>query len=130
MMARHSELLRYGVNGLLATAVHYIVLYFCIEFFQFRSAGVANLVASAFGISVSFMGNRYFVFKNTDKGFLSQAAKFAGLYAVIGFVHGSTLYVWTDIYKLNYNFGFLIAVLIQFTLGYIASKRFVFNKKQ
>ena len=123
-----SELVRYGVNGIVATAVHYLVLFLSMEFFQFGSAGLANLLASIFGISISFIGNRYFVFPSSGEGILVQAVKFAGLYAAIGLLHGFTLYIWTDIYSLSYHFGFLIAVMIQFSLGYLAGKNIVFKK--
>jgi putative flippase GtrA len=125
---RRSELLRYVGNGVLATGVHYLVLFVGIEYIKFRSAGVANLFASTFGISASFIGNRYFVFKNTNEKVFIQAFKFIGLYTAIGFIHGFTLFIWSDLYKKDYKFGFIIAVTIQFILGYIASKKFIFNK--
>lgn len=122
-----SRFVRYGINGLFATAVHYLVLFVGIEVIQLSFAGVANFLASLFGISVSFIGNRYFVFKSANEGIIGQAIKFAGLYAVIAFLHGFTLYVWSDVYGLDYNYGFLIAVIIQFLLGYLAGKHIIFK---
>jgi putative flippase GtrA len=128
-MNRHAEeIVRYGINGVAATAVHYFVLFSGIEFFQLNSAGFANLLASIFGISVSFIGNRYFVFRSRENRICAQAIKFIGLYMIIGFLHGLTLYFWSDVYRLNYHYGFMIAVTIQFLLGYLAGKTIIFGK--
>ena len=60
------QVARYIVNGLFATAVHYGVLTFCLTVLQLPSAGVANLIAAVFGITASFFGSRYFVFRRPD----------------------------------------------------------------
>ena len=89
---------------------------------------MANLLASLFGISASFLGNRHYVFRSTREDLLFQATKFIALYTAIALLHGTTLYIWTDLYNLNYNLGFLIAVLIQFSLGYLGGKTLVFSE--
>jgi putative flippase GtrA len=127
MNPRLLELMRFGINGAAATAVHYAVLHACIEWLRLGLAGAANFLASLFGISVSFLGNRYFVFDGARQPLLRQAMKFAGLYALIALLHGSVMWVWADVYGLNYHGGFVIAVLIQFTLGYLGGKRLVFE---
>jgi putative flippase GtrA len=124
------RLRRYIVNGVAATAIHYSILLFCIETLHLQSAGAANLIASIFGISASFLGNRYFVFQSRRASIFLQATKFIGIYIAIAALHGTTLYLWTDVYHLNYNLGFIIAVIIQFILGYIAGKDFVFADKE
>ena len=122
------EMLRYSINGFIATILHYSVLFFCLEIAELRSAGFANLLASTIGISLSFLGNRYFVFCRYEVGIITQAAKFIGLYSTIAIMHGGVLYLWTDRLGLNYNIGFVIAVFIQFLLGYFGGKQFVFNQ--
>jgi putative flippase GtrA len=119
---------RYVINGVVATAVHYSVLFLNIEVFSVRSAAVANVIASIAGIAVSFVGNRYFVFSSTSEPIVYQALKFSGLYALVALLHGSVLLIWTDWLELHYSFGFLLAVCIQMLLGFWASKRYVFNR--
>jgi len=119
--------IRYIINGIVATAFHYAILYLAIEVVDLHSAGVSNLLASIVGISASFLGNRYFVFKSTQSSIYSQAITFLGFYAAIALIHGGVLYLWTDRLGLNYNIGFLIAVLIQTILGFIAGNRYVFK---
>lgn len=122
-----TRLIAYAINGVAATAVHYGALYTCLELLEFRYAGVANLTASVFGISSSFLGNRYFVFRSAVKPLYSQAVAFVVLFSLIALIHGTVLFVWTDVFGLNYRIGFLVAVAIQFTLGYLGSKRLIFR---
>lgn len=127
MKLKIEEVLRYVLNGVAATGVHYSVLYSCIEILHFNSIGLANFCASLVGISSSFLGNRYFVFGQRDQKIVSQFVRFISLYSLVAFLHGAFLYVWSDILLNDYNYGFAIAVAIQFLLGYYASKGFVFK---
>lgn len=121
------ELIRYILNGLFATGVHYSILTLNLQVLEFTYAGVANLIAGAFGISTSFLGNRYFVFKKTDQSFTQQAWKFCILYLVIALVHGAILFVWSDLFGRDYRIGFLIATAIQFLASYVGNKLLVFT---
>jgi putative flippase GtrA len=104
------------------------MLVFSIEFLQIKSAGVANMAASVVGISVSFTGNRYFVFKNIQEGFISQAARFSVLYVAIAVLHSTILFFWSDVYGFDYKSGFLIATLFQFLISYLGNKTLVFTR--
>lgn len=127
-MKRHVlELLRYGINGLAATAVHFAVLSFNLNVLGFQSAGAANMLAAVFGIGASFMGSRYFVFPRTGETIVMQAMKFSGLYGVIALVHGLILFIWTDWYGLDYKLGFIISTAVQVSLSYFGNKFLVFK---
>lgn len=121
------EVLRYGINGIVATGVHYAVLTFNLQVLAMPSAGLANLVAALFGISTSFFGSRYFVFRQTEEGVLAQAAKFGGLYAVFALVHGAVLFVWTDWMCYDYRLGFLLATAFQVAGSYLGNKFLIFK---
>ncbi len=123
-----SEILRYGLNGLVATGVHYGVLTFNLKVLGFTSAGLANGIAALFGITCSFFGSRYFVFRKTDVPVLAQALKFSGLYGLIALLHASVLLVWTDWLAFDYRIGFLLATGVQVTLSYLGNKKLVFRK--
>ncbi len=124
---RITELLKYVINGLIATIVHYGVLTFNIKVIGITSVGIANLIAACFGICTSFFGNRYFVFQRNDSEIFSQALKFSYLYGGIALIHGSILLVWSDRFGYDYRVGFLIATFFQFVLSYIGNKKMVFN---
>jgi len=122
-----AQIVRYVVNGLVATAVHFVVLTTNLHVFDMRSAGVANLYAAVVGISVSFLGSRYFVFRKRDQTILRQASKFGVLYVLIACLHGTVLYGWSDACQLDYRIGFLLATALQMVLSYWGNKMLVFK---
>ena len=128
-MIDHKEIVRYIINGVIATAVHFSVLTFNMEIAQMSSAGIANFIAAIFGITVSFLGSRYYVYRNHTGTFISHAVKFSFLYATIAILHGFILYLWTDLYGLNWRIGFLVATAVQVTLSYIGNKIWVFTNE-
>lgn len=122
-----SELQKYILNGVVATLVHYCVLTIIIESDLLSSAGVANLIASMFGIAASFCGNRYFVFRESSKPIVRQGINFIVLYAGIALLQGFTLFLWTDLLKFDYRLGFLISTGLQFICSYVGNKLIVFR---
>lgn len=127
MNIHSKELMRYVINGLAATLVHYGVLTFNLHVLSMSSAGAANLFAAVFGITASFLGSRYYVFNKIDESLLKQALKFSGLYGAIALLHGLVLLVWTDWLGFDYRQGFLIATAFQVSLSYVGNKKLVFN---
>lgn len=127
MKASFWEVLRYAINGFVATAVHFAVLAFNLHVLHFSSAGLANLTASLFGISASFVGSRYFVFPRTGEPIVAEALRFIGLYGAIALLHGAVLLVWSDYFGLDYRAGFLLATVLQVSLSYLGNKFLVFK---
>jgi putative flippase GtrA len=121
------ESVRYVINGFIATFIHYSILNFNILVLNIESAGIANFIAAIFGITASFIGSRYFVYKNHTNTLSSQLFRFLLLYGFITILHGFVLYIWTDIYSLNYHLGFVIATLLQVSLSYVGNKVLVFK---
>lgn len=122
-----SELLRYVLNGLVATAVHYGVFVFMLETWRFPSAAIASVMAALVGIAISFMGCRYFVFREMQGTFLQQFPRFIALYASIALLHGLVLLIWSDWFGMDYRMGFLIATGLQVMLSYFGNKILVFK---
>jgi putative flippase GtrA len=122
------ELGRYVVNGVFATGVHFSILALCLRIPGWPSAGLANLIAAFFGITSSFFGNRHFVFRNRIQPFFTQGTKFLVLYGAIALLHGATLGLTTDLLKIDYRIGFLIATGLQLSLSYGGNKKLVFNQ--
>lgn len=124
----NQRVVRYAVNGLVATAVHFGVLQVNMKLLDMSSGGLANLIAAFFGIAVSFIGSRYYVFQSHQKAILTQASKFGALYAAIACLHGIVLYVWHDLQGWDYRIGFLVATVLQVLLSYWGNKIIVFKK--
>ena len=118
---------RYLINGLAATVVHFAVLTFNLKVLDWDSAGIANLVAAVFGITASFLGSRYFVFQGSAEPLFKQVYRFIFLYAAIALLHGALMYVWADHYNLNYVAGFVVATGMQVLCSYWGNKRMVFK---
>ena len=118
---------RYLINGLAATAVHFAVLTFNLTVLGWRSAGISNLVAAIFGITASFLGSRYFVFQGSAEPLFKQVYRFIFLYAAIALLHGALMYVWADHFHLNYIAGFVVATGMQVLCSYWGNKRMVFK---
>lgn len=127
MNTQAQEVTRYIANGLIATAVNYGVLTFNLNVLSFHSAGLANLVASIFGITISFLGSRYFVFRNTQASLVQQAIKFSSLYGAIAVLNGLVLLIWTDWSGLDYRTGFLLGTAMQVILSFFGNKLLVFR---
>lgn len=126
--SHRAELLRFIVNGLFATGVHFAVLTFNLKVLDFGSAGLANLCAAVAGISASFLGNRFFVFSAAEpQPLLTQAVKFSGLYGAIAVLHGAVLWLWSDRWGLDYRLGFVLATGMQVSLSYLGNKLLVFK---
>lgn len=121
------EFFKFCINGGVATFVHFSVLMIGIELLAIPSAGLANALASLFGICSSFLGNRWFVFPKTGSPILAEFTKFAGLYALIAVLHGFILFVWSDRYGFDYRIGFVWATGVQVILSYFTNKFLVFK---
>lgn len=127
MKLKTTEIIRYVINGIIATAVHFGVLTFNLKVLDMHSAGLANLTAAGFGIFSSFLGNRYFVFGKHQVNIVSQAIKFSFLYLATAIIHTGVLFIWSDCLLLDYKIGFLLATLIQFLVSYTSNKLMVFK---
>jgi putative flippase GtrA len=121
------RLLRYVVNGVVATVVHYGALSFLLEIVRMPSAGLANGLAAMIGIATSFLGSRYYVFRAGEAPLIGQATRFVALYAAIAVLHAATLWLWTDIGGLDYRLGFLVASVLQFACSYVGNRWLVFR---
>lgn len=124
-----NEVVRYIINGLFATGIHYGILNFNIHVLNIYPYGLANFLAAIFGIMASFLGSRYFVYQEHTNSLSSQIVRFGLLYCTIAVLHGFVLYLWTDVYQLNYHIGFLVATAVQVVLSYFGNKVLVFKNE-
>ncbi|MFM8860217.1 MAG: GtrA family protein [Methylocystis sp.] len=120
------EIIRYIINGLVATAAHYGAFLFNLSLLPAQSAGLANFLAAFVGIVTSFIGGRYFVFRNWQSPLLTQFLRFGALYASIAVLSGVTLFLWSDLLHFDQRAGFLIGVLLQVVFSYFGGKKLVF----
>jgi putative flippase GtrA len=121
------ELIRYVINGLVATFVNWAVMRLCLDVIHLPWAWLAYWIGALVGISVSFLGNRYFVFRRTDGPIAAQAAKFLAVYAAIALLVSGIMAVWSDWWHYDTNVGFVLATGVQVALSYVSNKVLVFR---
>ena len=121
------QAVRYVINGLAATAVHYGVLRFNIEVLHIPLAAAANALAAVFGITASFLGSRYFVFRGRQGSLARQGSLFLLVYALIAVLHALVMYLWADRLGLDYRIGFVLATGMQMAISFIANRWVVFK---
>jgi len=121
------KVFKFIINGLIATFVHYIVLYFNMEIIGMTSATVANLIGASFGITVSFFGNRNFVFLSKNSAIHFQAMGFIILQSILVAMQSIIVYIWVDLYDYNYQIVFIFAVGVSAVLSYTANKIIIFR---
>lgn len=122
-----AQLIRFVINGLAATAVHYGVLHVCIEMLHVPLAALANGVAAVFGITASFLGNRYFVFQGQTTSAVRQGSMFLMVYATIALLHTLLMFAWADWLGLDYRIGFVLITGVQMVLSFLINKFVVFK---
>jgi putative flippase GtrA len=120
--------LRYLLNGIVATCTHYTVLNGCIHLAHIPSAGLSNLLAACTGITVSFIGSRYFVFPGGTESLWHQLGRFWLLYAVLALLQGCVMFLWSDMAGLDYRIGFLVGTFLQMICSYFGGKHWVFRR--
>lgn len=125
-MAIQSTAIRFAINGFIATAAHYLTLVILLEIVELSSAGLANGLAAIVGISVSYLGNRSYVFKSDEPHTLTLP-RFLSVYVGVAFYHAGFLAFWTDLFGYSYQLGFLVATGISIVLTFLGNKLFVFR---
>lgn len=129
MREEAGRIVRFILNGLFATAVHYGVLAGLIEGAGLGSAAVANALAAVCGIAVSYAGNRTFVLRSRA---LHRRAgpRFLACYAAVVSLHGGAMALWADIGGLDYRIGFLLFTGLAAVLTYLLNRFFVFSEPE
>ena len=123
------RIVRFILNGLFATAVHFGVLAGLIEGAGMGSAAIANALAAVCGIAVSYAGNRTFVLRSRAPH-RRAGARFLACYAAIVSLHGGAMALWADLGGLDYRIGFVLFTGLAAILTYLLNRFFVFSEPE
>jgi putative flippase GtrA len=129
MISNYFRILRFIFVGIIATLTHYLSLLFFVEIIELGSYGFSNLLAALFGITVSFIGSKYFTFKSEHGSLTFQIPFFLLINFGLLALHGFWLTLWSDILKLNFHYGFVIALFFQIFISYNFSKKIFLTVK-
>ena len=124
--------IKFIVNGLLATVVHYVMM-LLLSHYVIAIYAIAYGVASFFGILTSFLGNKFFVFTSANQiqaqnnSTFTQLRSFLLLYGLIMLICSLFMGVLSDLLHINYNLSFIMALCVQTLLSFFGNKRYVFK---
>jgi len=121
------KIARFLLVGLFNAILGYsliIVLYTLLNLNLYLS----NFIGYLFGLIISFILNRNFVFKAKGE-ILAPFIKFVFSFFISYFLNIFVIYISTEFIKLNYYFSLLIASLIYSISFFISCNYFIFRKK-
>lgn len=124
------EVVRYAINGAVATLVHFTVFAAAKYALGDGFAGLSNAIGAVFGITTSFIGSRYFVFPHRRGDWRGELGRFLALYGALAVMHFLVLYFWTDIGGLNPFAGFVVATILQVVATFFGNRLLVFRNGQ
>ena len=121
------EIYLFLTNGIIATVTHFIILFVFVENNLFSYISFSYFFAAIISISISFLGNKYFVFQNKNN-FVGDLLRFFLLYIVLLILNSVIIYILCDVIDIDYKVGFTIALVFQTIFSYLGLKFFVFLK--
>ena len=121
------EIYLFLINGIIATVTHFIILFVFVENNLFSYVSFSYFFAAIISISISFLGNKYFVFQNKNN-FVGDLLRFFLLYIVLLILNSVIIYILCDVIDIDYKVGFTIALVFQTIFSYLGLKFFVFLK--
>ena len=132
------ETISYVVVGVLTTAVDYVIYWLVNE--ALKKTGMAVAVSATYAQAVSWFGavvfayfaNKFFVFRNRERGFWHMLKEFGQFFAA-RVISGVVVIVcqWLLIDKLGMNeyIAKIFGSVFNLVFNYVASKLVIFRKK-
>jgi len=117
---------RFILNGLAATATHYVSLMLLAEWLGLRPVGLMNLIAAALGVAVSYLGNHHFVFRSKRRQ-RDTLGRFLGVYGLSTLLHGLLMGAWADLAGLPTTPGFVLVTGITAAVNFVVGRFWVFD---
>lgn len=131
LFQKHREIILYIFFGCCTTAVNYISFFLCLNVLHIDLV-ISNIIAWIIGVLFAYFTNRGMVFQSQVKGaknFLIELTAFFGARLFSLIVETVFLYIFVEFFAMNELVAKLIMAVVVVILNYIASKLFVFRKK-
>lgn len=117
---------RYSLIGVVAASVHYFVAITCAWYWNW-SISFTNVIAFLCAVWISFLGHRYFTFKEQRSTSQKSCTKFFTV-AILGFVFNETTLVFLNNLKLfSVQVNLFLAIAATAALTFILNKHFTFD---
>lgn len=125
-MIKNNIFSRYIISGMFVTVFHLIILNLNVQILKVPSYAISNFIATVASFFFSYSLHRCYTFKSKIK-FFNGLWKFCLLNLFFLFFQTFSMYIFSDIYKFNYNLIFCINVTITIFLGFIFNKSMIFK---
>jgi len=119
------QLCRYGLMGLLAASIHFILVIFLVQKCS-QAPLMANMLAYPFSFQISYWGHRLWTFDGTTAPHLSALPKLITV-QIINFIIGQSLFYSFLKMHLPYQAALLIVLSILPFFTFLSSRLWVFR---
>lgn len=123
------EVTRFGIVGLAATAMHYLVLTVLVELVRIPPTP-ANGLAFLCALGITYLGQSLRVFRKRSQHGVSQVLRFIVSLAVGLLSNMAIMAISVHAFKLDYQTGFLLALIFVPMLSFMINRSWVFREPQ
>lgn len=135
LIKKHAEKLRFGLVGIVNTAIDFGILFILVKAFNLPTIG-ANYISTSVALIFSFFANKKFTFKNNNSDQIKQFATFLVVTLIGLWVVQPLIISWSGILfekiALNTDLSLLISKLLatiaSLIWNYLMYRKFVFTK--
>lgn len=119
------KIIKYGIVGVMGTAIHYMTLVLLVEIYAFDSK-VASAIGFIITVAASYVLNRFWTFKSGRDA--RQFFKYA-IVSTNGFILNLLImFLGVDVIKLNYKIAQLFVIGVLPFVNYVFNRLWVFRK--
>ena len=132
LLIKYRDIILYLFFGVLTTLVNYLVFFPLYNVFH-CSAVLSNCIAWVAAVIFAYLTNKPFVFKSRDWSsatVIPEITRFVGCRIGSGVLETVVIWLFADILGWNGNVIKLITSVAVVIINYVASKWFVFAKKE
>lgn len=115
---------RYGFTGAIATAVHYVVLFYLVEILDIKP-WIATGLGALCGAAVAYIGNRKFTFLSNTPNRIALP-RFLVIAALGAALNSLQVWVLTNYFDMYYFAAQVIATIIVLIVTYHLNKQWTF----
>lgn len=124
-----TEILRFGVVGLAATAIHYAILRLAVDTLEIPPS-LANGSAFLCAVCVTYLGQSLWVFRRHSQHGAAQMLRFIVSLGFGFFANVAIMALSVHALGLEYQNGFLLSLFLVPVLSFVINRFWVFNTSQ
>ena len=118
------QLIRFGIVGVIATIIDYVILYLLTEYLDVYYL-MSSTISFIISLIVNYLLSIYWVFAVKKKQTIKEVMLFIILSVIGLIVNQLILYIGTNIFNLYYMMSKLIATILVMIYNFITRKKFI-----